>query len=84
MNTWMPARPRIAYSAALPVSPEVAPRMFSSLFCSRSTCSKSAPSSCMATSLNASVGPLDSFSSARPGSSGASGVISSLPNTSAV
>ena len=28
MNTWMPFLPRIAYSAAEPVSPEVAPRMF--------------------------------------------------------
>jgi hypothetical protein len=30
MNTRMPRLPRIAYSAALPVSPEVAPKMFSS------------------------------------------------------
>ena len=29
MKTWMPRLPRIAYSAALPVSPEVAPRMLS-------------------------------------------------------
>ena len=31
MKTRMPRLPRIAYSAALPVSPEVAPRMFSDL-----------------------------------------------------
>jgi hypothetical protein len=30
MKTRMPRLPRIAYSAALPVSPEVAPKMFSS------------------------------------------------------
>jgi hypothetical protein len=29
MNTRTPCLPRIAYSAALPVSPDVAPRMFS-------------------------------------------------------
>ena len=34
MNTRMPFLPRIAYSAAEPVSPEVAPRMFRDSFLS--------------------------------------------------
>ena len=35
MNTSMPRLPRIAYSAALPVSPDVAPRMLSVRRCLR-------------------------------------------------
>jgi len=84
MNTRMPRRPRIAYSAALPVSPEVAPRMFSSRPSFASTYSNNWPSSCIATSLKASVGPLDSRSRCRPGSSVCSGVISAEPKTCAV
>jgi hypothetical protein len=61
MNTRMPSLPRIAYSAALPVSPEVAPRMLS--FRRASAYSNRLPSSCIAMSLKASVGPLDRPSS---------------------
>jgi hypothetical protein len=75
MNTWMPGLPRIAYSAAVPVSPEVAPRMFSAFP------SKRLPRSCIATSLKASVGPCDRPSRCRPGSSVLSGVTSSVPKT---
>ncbi|MNT16670.1 hypothetical protein D3C72_1517840 [compost metagenome] len=63
MNTRMPSLPRIAYSAALPVSPEVAPRMFSFRPARRSAYSNRLPSSCIAMSLKASVGPLDRPSS---------------------
>ena len=63
MNTRMPRLPRMAYSAALPVSPLVAPRMLSCApwppFLRASSYSNKLPSSCMAMSLNASVGPLD-------------------------
>ena len=84
MKTLTPRLPRIAYSAALPVSPEVAPRMFS--VCPRrpSSYSNSAPSSCMAMSLKASVGPLDSASTNRPFSSGRSGTMAALPKTCSV
>ena len=58
--------PRIAYSAALPVSPEVAPRMFSVSPRRASSYSNRLPSSCIAMSLKASVGPLDRASSHRP------------------
>ena len=84
MNTAMPRLPRIAYSAELPVSPDVAPRMLSVASPSRSTYSNRLPSSCSAMSLNASVGPFDRCSRCRPGSSVVSGVISSLPNAAAV
>ncbi|XQU67279.1 hypothetical protein OJJOAM_000010 [Cupriavidus sp. H18C1] len=59
MKTRMPRLPRIAYSAALPVSPEVAPRILSSCPARASAYSNRLPSSCIAMSLNASVGPLD-------------------------
>ena len=59
MKTRTPFLPRIAYSAALPVSPEVAPRMFSSSPRRASSYSNRLPSSCIAMSLKASVGPLD-------------------------
>ncbi len=59
MNTRTPRLPRIAYSAALPVSPEVAPKMFSSSSFLASAYSNKLPSSCMAMSLKARVGPLD-------------------------
>ena len=54
--------PRMAYSAALPVSPEVAPRMLSCSPRRPARTSNSWPSSCIAMSLKASVGPLDSAS----------------------
>ena len=63
MNTRTPVLPRIAYSAALPVSPEVAPRMFSVSPCFASVYSNRLPSNCIAMSLNASVGPFESSSS---------------------
>ncbi len=78
MNTATPRLPRIAYSAAPPVSPEVAPRMLSVVPRWVSTYSNSWPSSCMAMSLKASVGPSDSPSSDRPSFSGRSGTMSSL------
>ena len=63
MNTRMPFLPRIAYSAALPVSPEVAPKMFSVSPFLASAYSNRLPINCIAMSLNASVGPFDSSSS---------------------
>ena len=78
MKTSMPRRPRMAYSAAEPVSPEVAPSTLRRSPRRSSTYSKSAPSNCIAMSLNASVGPFDSSSSPRPGSSQRSGVISAV------
>ena len=51
--------PRMAYSAALPVSPLVAPRMLSCSPRRPSSYSNRLPSNCMAMSLKASVGPLD-------------------------
>jgi hypothetical protein len=59
MKTRTPFLPRIAYSAALPVSPLVAPRMLSSAPRRASSYSNRLPSSCIAMSLKASVGPLD-------------------------
>jgi hypothetical protein len=79
MKTRMPRLPRIAYSAAEPVSPEVAPRIFRSWFFLLNTCSKSSPSSCKAMSLNASVGPFESASRCSPGSRVLTGVTSSPP-----
>ena len=76
--------PRIAYSAELPVSPDVAPRMLIERPSRASTYSNRLPSSCSAMSLNASVGPLDTRSRCRPGSSVSSGVMSSLPKVSRV
>ena len=55
----MPRLPRIAYSAALPVSPEVAPKMFSVSPVFASAYSNRFPSSCIAMSLKARVGPFD-------------------------
>ncbi len=81
MKTRMPRLPRIACSAALPVSPEVAPRMFECSPRRASSYSNSAPSNCIAMSLKASVGPLDSATSATPPSSRFSGVIASVPKT---
>lgn len=77
MKTRTPRLPRIAYSAAEPVSPEVAPRMFNSPWVLSSTYSNRLPRSCIAMSLNASVGPFESASTCRPGSSVFSGVMSS-------
>ena len=84
MNTLMPCLPRIAYSAALPVSPLVAPRMLSVSPRRPSSYSNRWPSSCMAMSLKASVGPLDSACRCSPGSSVFSGVMAALPNTASV
>ena len=84
MNTRIPGRPRIAYSAALPVSPDVAPRILRRAPRSRSAHANNWPSSCIATSLNASVGPFESSSRCNSGPSATTGVIASLPNFSAV
>ena len=90
MNTRRCWRPRMAYSAALPVSPEVAPTMFSQRSCLSSVYSNSRPSSCMAMSLKASVGPLESCSmysgpcASEAGSSGTRGVMSSVPKMAGV
>ncbi|OQB98390.1 MAG: hypothetical protein BWX79_03327 [Alphaproteobacteria bacterium ADurb.Bin100] len=59
MKTRTPFLPRIAYSAALPVSPLVAPRMLSCSPRRPSSYSNRLPSNCIAMSLKASVGPLD-------------------------
>ena len=71
MKTWTPRLPLSAYSAALPVSPEVAPSTFSVRPRRASSYSKALPRNCIATSLNASVGPFDRPSTNRPGSSAA-------------
>ena len=84
MNTRTPCLPRIAYSAAEPVSPDVAPRMLSSRPSRCNTYSNRLPSNCIAMSLNASVGPFERPRMCRPGSSVVSGVMSVLPNTSAL
>ena len=62
MKTRIPFLPRMAYSAALPVSPEVAPKIFSSRSCLAKAYSKRLPKSCIAISLKAKVGPLDKLS----------------------
>jgi hypothetical protein len=81
MNTRTPCLPRMAYSAALPVSPLVAPRMFSCFGRARaSSYSNRCPSSCMAMSLKASVGPLDRHSRWRPAPA-ASAARSAAPKT---
>ena len=56
----IPFLPRTPAMAALPVSPEVAPRMFMKPPVRASTYSNRLPSSCRATSLKASVGPWNS------------------------
>ena len=84
MKTVMPRLPRIAYSAELPVSPDVAPRMLIDPCVLASTNSNRLPSSCSAMSLNASVGPLETRRRWSPGASVVSGVMSSLPNVAAV
>jgi hypothetical protein len=62
MNTRTPFLPRMAYSAALPVSPLVAPKMLSCSPRRASSYSNRLPSSCIAMSLKASVGPFDKAS----------------------
>jgi len=69
---------------AEPVSPLVAPRTLSVRSSRSSTCSKRLPRSCIAMSLNASVGPLESARTCRLDSSVRSGVISGVPNASRV
>ncbi len=63
MKTSTPALPRKASIAAEPVSPDVAPTMVIRCPVRASAASKSPPISCIATSLNASVGPWKSSSS---------------------
>jgi hypothetical protein len=76
MKTFTRLDPFNAYSAAEPVSPLVAPRMLRRRSWRSRALSKRPPSSCSAMSLNASVGPLESCSRCRLGSSVVSGVIS--------
>ena len=59
MNTRIPFFPRMAYSAALPVSPLVAPKILSCSPRRASSYSNKLPSNCIAMSLKARVGPLD-------------------------
>ena len=84
MNTLTPRLPRSAYSAADPVSPEVAPRMFNVTPSFATAYSNSRPSSCRAMSLNARVGPPATRNRCRLRSSVRTGVISSLPKVAAV
>lgn len=80
MNTRMLSRPRMAYSAEEPVSPEVAPKMLISSPRRPSSNSKSSPSSCIAMSLNAAVGPSERWATKSPSSSELTGTISSEAN----
>ena len=76
-------RPRMASIAALPVSPLVAPTMVTRSPRLASTWSNSPPSTCIATSLKASVGPCHNSSRCRLGaraSSEVSGAISGTRN----
>ena len=84
MKTLMPFFPASACSAAEPVSPEVAPRMFSVSPRAASTCSNRLPSNCIAMSLKASVGPFERPSRCNPDSRVFSGAMSSLPNAALV
>ncbi len=84
MNTFTRALPFSACSAALPVSPLVAPSTLRCRSSASSTCSKRLPSSCIAMSLNAIVGPFERPSRCRLGSRVESGVISGVPKASAV
>ena len=81
MNTRMLSRPRMAYSADEPVSPEVAPRILISSPRRPSSYSKSSPSSCIAMSLNAAVGPSERCAMCRPSFRRVTGTISSSANT---
>ena len=65
MTTERPRRPRSAYSAEEPVSPEVAPTMVSQSSRRVSSYSKSSPRSCIAMSLKAAVGPFDRWAMCR-------------------
>jgi hypothetical protein len=71
------SRPATASIAALPVSPLVAPTMVRRSSRRERNSSNSRPSSCSATSLNASVGPWNSSSSQWRSSSWISGVTAS-------
>ena len=84
MKTRTPFLPRMAYSAALPVSPLVAPKILSSSPRRASSYSNRLPSNCMAMSLKASVGPLDRACKYKPSSSRVSGTMAAVPNTSSV
>ena len=77
IKTLTPFLPRIAYSAAGPVSPEVAPRILVVSPFLSSTYSNKLPNNCMAMSLKASVGPLESESRYRSSSNLTVGVMSS-------
>ena len=84
MNTSILSLPRSAYSAAEPVSPDVAPMIVRRSFFFFNTYSKALPKNCMAMSLNASVGPFDNSMILMPSLSVRTGVISGLPNACTV
>jgi len=84
MKTFTLLLPFRACSAAEPVSPLVAPRMLSVRPWRSSTDSKSCPRSCIAMSLDASVGPFEQASRWKLGESVLRGVISAVPKTAAV
>ena len=84
MKTRTPRLPRMAYSAALPVSPLVAPKILSSSPRRANSYSNKLPSNCMAMSLKAKVGPLDKASTSKPSPKGRNGTISFVPNTASV
>jgi hypothetical protein len=73
MNTLIRSLPRRACSAADPVSPEVAPTMFSTPPVRSSAYSSACPRNCIAMSLKASVGPSDSPTRVIPPPIGVSG-----------
>jgi len=73
------ARSRQASMAAEPVSPLVAPTMVMRSPRLASTWSNSRPSSCMAMSLKASVGPWNNSSENRLGSTCTSGAVAAWP-----
>ena len=76
-----PARgPAQASIAAEPVSPEVAPTMVTRASRAVSTWSNRRPSTCIAMSLKASVGPWNSSCTNRPVSSWISGTTAGWPN----
>ncbi len=66
MNTLIRSLPRRACSAADPVSPDVAPTMFSTPPVRSSAYSSAWPRNCIAMSLNARVGPSDRPTSVIP------------------
>ena len=82
ITTRIPGRPSSAYSAAEPVSPEVAPRMVKRSPRRASSWANSSPSSCMAMSLKAADGPLLRCANRTPSESSETGTICGSENFS--